>query len=85
MMERMCVFSTRTSLNSSWLPQKQFLTVAEAVDLQLLAYLEGKEDLHPKSNPSPSVTSVLLINENFFLLVRSHPIRHRGRKKKKKK
>lgn len=60
----MCIFSTRTSLNSSWLPQKRFLTVAEAVNLQLLAYLEGTEDLHPKSNPSLSATNVLLISEN---------------------
>jgi len=69
MMERMCIFSTRTFLNSSWLPQKQSLTVTEVVDLGLPVCLEGKEDLHPKSNPSLPATTVLLINENFLLLM----------------
>lgn len=64
-MERMCTFSTRTFLNSSWLPQKWFLTIAQAVDLKFLAYLAGKEDLNLKANPSLSATNVLLINENF--------------------
>lgn len=65
MMERMCMFSTRTSLTSTCLPQKWFLTVTDAVDLQLSACLGGKVDLHPKSHPSPSATSRVQINENF--------------------
>lgn len=84
MMEKMCMLSTRTSLSSSWLPQKHFLTVAEAANVQLLAYLKGKEGHHLKVNPNLSAPNILLIEETTeFLFMKRHPIRHREKKKKK--
>lgn len=79
------MLSTRTSLSSSWLPQKYFLTVAEAANVQLLAYLKGKEGHHLKLNPNLSARNILLIEETTeFLFMKRHPIRHRGKKKKKR-
>lgn len=75
------MLSTQTSLSSSWLPQKHFLTVAEAANVQLAAYLKGKDGHHLKLNPNLSAPSVLLIEETTeFLFMKRHPTSHRGEK-----